>query len=682
MSARLHLLFMYPEEDFLGPASEEAYWRLAGEVSAAAAGIYTELALHAEALSGKLQRAVAAQTTPVRIAPLRPRANDAFTIAVLGAGRWDKAFDRLPAIVAATHARDPSVRFVIQAPAAAAGLGAPRDALGAMAGVALLPPSLDDAAYEEALRDCAAVLLAYDKQRYRTRGSGVLVDALIGGRPIIATADTALAREMAQGAGLTGEDPESFAAAITAMRADYPRFSRRRRKRSGAPAGNAAQRAVIAGARGRRMRIAFHPAFTNADTFADRYWRAAHYLGPVAAHISSITMLSDLDAPDAPPDYLDPALRARAAPFREKLRVQPANTAPPPCDLLIVWDQACARDAPHAAEVSVLDPAMLHEGDLWIELGARIAPASAVARAETHGKLKAAIAAARADVVNLFGSGPSLGALDLDALTPGANVVCNSLVVNSALIERLKPAFIVAVDPIFHAGASRHAGAFREKLAEAMRASGAFFVAQERDAHIYAAALAEDVRARVISVPVRFGLAPNLDLDRRFHFTATRNVLTLAMLPLAAQLGCEVRCYGFDGRPATQRDIFWDYAPSAVMAPELAQQRQAHPGFFTLDYQDYYALHCGTVAAWIARMEQRGTIVRAGAPSHIPALAARGLPGVAPASTPSPAFAREIARAYRRRRLQAIYGAVLEAAWAPEWGKRALRGAVALARTG
>lgn len=136
------------------------------------------------------------------------------------------------------------------------------------------------------------------------------------------------------------------------------------------------------------------------------------------------------------------------------------------------------------------------------------------------------------------------------------------------------------------------------------------------------------------------------------------------------------------GRPATQRDVFWDYDPSAVMAPELAQQRQAHPDFFTLDYQDYYALHCGTVAAWIARMEQRGTIVRAGAPSHIPALAARGLPGVAPASTPSPAFAREIARAYRRRRLQAIYGAVLEAAWAPEWGKRALRGAVALARTG
>lgn len=428
------------------------------------------------------------------------------------------------------------------------------------------------------------------------------------------------------------------------------------------------------------MKILFHPPFTDRETFADRYWRAVHYLGPAAARISELVMLSDLPIPSAPPEYLDPTLPAREAPLREKLNLAPANAAPPTCDMVIVWDQARAHDAPSAPETHVLDPAMLHEGDLWIELGARLAPVAAQTRVETHRTLMAALTRARSEVVNLFGSGPSLASLDLGALASGVNVVCNSLIVNDGLMQRLKPGFIVAVDPIFHAGASRHAGAFRKKLAAALRGGDALFIAQERDAHIYHAALPEDVRARVIPVPVRFGLEPNLDLARRFQFTATRNVLTLAMLPLAAHLGGEVRCYGFDGRPEGERETFWAYDPGSVLAPELAQQRQAHPGFFTLDYQDYYALHCGTVAAWIARMEQRGVSVRAGSRSHIPAFGARVMPSVAPAPTASSNFKREIARAYARRQAQAIYGAMLEAAWAPGWMKRTLRGAVAMAR--
>lgn len=224
LNARLHLLFMYPDDEFLGPATQAAYWRLASEVAADAAGVYAELAAHAETLSGKLQRPVTVQTTPVRIAHVPAAQAQDFTVAVLGAGRWDKAFDLLPAIVAASLVRDPEVRFVIQAPAPNAGLNAPLKALCAMRGVAILPPVLDAAVYDAALRDCAVVLLAYDKQRYQARGSGVLVDALIGGRPVIATEDTALANAMAPGAGLTGRDPESFAAAIAAMHADYPRF--------------------------------------------------------------------------------------------------------------------------------------------------------------------------------------------------------------------------------------------------------------------------------------------------------------------------------------------------------------------------------------------------------------------------------------------------------------------------
>ena len=221
LPARLHLLFMYPDEEFLGPATRAAYWRLAGEVSASAAGVYAELEAHADVLRIKLQSDVAVQSTPVRIAQLAPRQSEDFTVAVLGAGRWDKAFDLLPAIVNATHALDAGIRFIIQAPAPNAGLDAPLNALRAMAGVMLLPSVLSDEAYEATLRDSALVLLAYDKERYRARGSGVLMDALIGGRPIVATEGTALASAIASGAGGAGRDPESFAAAIAGLRANY-----------------------------------------------------------------------------------------------------------------------------------------------------------------------------------------------------------------------------------------------------------------------------------------------------------------------------------------------------------------------------------------------------------------------------------------------------------------------------
>lgn len=221
---RLHVLFMYPEEDFVAAPVESAYWRLAREVVDIAVDVYAELAAHADALGAALGRTVAVQMTPARLTPLAPSQASDFVVAVLGAGRWDKGFDALPAIAAATHARDPAVRFHIQAPTRDAGLGAPLRDLRTMANVKLLPALLSDADYEHVLRDAGVVLLAYDKQRYRARGSGVLVDALIGGRPIIATEGTALARAAAGAASLTGVDAPSFASAIVEMRTHHPRF--------------------------------------------------------------------------------------------------------------------------------------------------------------------------------------------------------------------------------------------------------------------------------------------------------------------------------------------------------------------------------------------------------------------------------------------------------------------------
>src|SRR5690606_22386384 len=55
--------------------------------------------------------------------------------------------------------------------------------------------------------------------------------------------------------------------------------------------------------------------------------------------------------------------------------------------------------------------------------------------------------------------------------------------------------------------------------------------------------------------------------------------------------------------------------------------RDVHPGFFAIDYNDYYLKHCELLAQQLDEGEARGKRFVCMAPSHIPALAARTRPG-------------------------------------------------------
>jgi glycosyltransferase involved in cell wall biosynthesis len=222
---RLHLVFMYPEEDFAVGAAEAPYWAIARDVAQAAFGVYTELDLHADALAGALGRKVDTQILPARLEPPQGcSCTEGFTVAVLGAGRWDKGFDALPAIAAATAERAGDIVFRIQGPAAGAGLEKAASMLAEMNNVTVLAPDLSEADYEAELARCHAALLAYDQRRYRRRNSAFLVDAQVAGRPIICTRGAALERAIAYGNGLSAETPQEFAAALVAMKAGYGEF--------------------------------------------------------------------------------------------------------------------------------------------------------------------------------------------------------------------------------------------------------------------------------------------------------------------------------------------------------------------------------------------------------------------------------------------------------------------------
>lgn len=222
---RLHLVFMYPEQDYLGPRTTLAHDKIVRDMLAwpNPPALYAELEEHATDLEARYGVSVSHQILPYRAKPSAEAAwrEGAFTVAVLGAGRADKAFWLLPEVVSATHARDTSVQFRIQRPAPNAGLADAARQLERRAGVTLLPPYLEDAAYEAELQRAHVVLLAYDTAAYARRGSGVFLDAVMFARPLVCVSDTALARAL-RGNGVIGQGPVGLAQAIvTAHRCHF-----------------------------------------------------------------------------------------------------------------------------------------------------------------------------------------------------------------------------------------------------------------------------------------------------------------------------------------------------------------------------------------------------------------------------------------------------------------------------
>lgn len=219
IGVRLHLVFMYPEEDFVGPRTDPAYWTIVRDCAAAGAKLYAELDLHAAAIAARTGASVTTQTTPVRLSQLPPPPEGPFTVAVLGAGRWDKAFDALPAIVAASA---PALAFRIQRPVPGVGLERYTRQLAAEPNVTVLPHDLSSARFEAELARAHVFLLAYDQKRYALRNSGVLVDALVGGRPFVCTEGTALARGIIDGNGIAAEGVSGIAMALSNAMETYP----------------------------------------------------------------------------------------------------------------------------------------------------------------------------------------------------------------------------------------------------------------------------------------------------------------------------------------------------------------------------------------------------------------------------------------------------------------------------
>lgn len=145
------------------------------------------------------------------------------TATYLGNARTEKGFHYLPEAVDAlrsSHIEAGRLRFVIQANANLSleddiiARGRRRLRRYASEQVELIDSALDVPGFHERLFEADIILLPYQAEHYRKRSSGILVQALVAGRPVVVPSGTWLSDCAPPESSVTFDDPGDLANAI------------------------------------------------------------------------------------------------------------------------------------------------------------------------------------------------------------------------------------------------------------------------------------------------------------------------------------------------------------------------------------------------------------------------------------------------------------------------------------
>ena len=390
--------------------------------------------------------------------------------------------------------------------------------------------------------------------------------------------------------------------------------------------------------------LLYVPGFHSQEDLQDQYCRMLWYVHPVLADLTSIRVATTFTPCRAfpLPSYADPALVPLAADFQGRVEYFNAED-------LAAWEHALAEAhillqwngvSPNKQLAALIQTALAkkthyridrhryrHEGSRYISLSHDQNPTAADdlrASQQVFARMLDDLGQQHKGYV--FGTGPSLGQVQGMDLSDGVSIACNSMVKNTALLAHLRPRIIAMADPIFHAGFSSYAGAFRQHLYTALDAYDSYLVVPFRDYKLYHHYLPERFRQRLIGIPLQTADEPHLDLTRAFHVTSTKNILTLLLLPLACTLFTEIGIAGCDGRKLEDNQYFWEHHTESQINDEMAQIQKAHPSFFAIDYNDYYLEHLTTLERWLLAGEEKGCRFTNLTPSYIPCLVSRSAP--------------------------------------------------------
>lgn len=224
----------------------------------------------------------------------------------------------------------------------------------------------------------------------------------------------------------------------------------------------------------------------------------------------------------------------------------------------------------------------------------------------------------------VFATGPSIEDFKKYDYTGSLNIYCNSTILNSGLLTVAPPLVLTFADPIFHFGASDYAETFRASCIAFMRANSDCVILIPMKYYALAMALFSDFKQRIIGIPFTKNKPINFEITRdNFYTYTTANILTLSLLPVATTFSKNVRLIGCDGREVTDDGYFWGHGNSVQLNDKMKIIQRAHPGFFDIDYNEYYFEHCHNLSRMLMMAESQGWQFSHLGDSFIPALAAR-----------------------------------------------------------
>ena len=396
-------------------------------------------------------------------------------------------------------------------------------------------------------------------------------------------------------------------------------------------------------------KVFIYPALLNLEDIDNVVCRLAWYFKPYLSKIDSIHFTSRralVDAAKLAPQ-LDPLVAGDLAAVKAKIKLldhedfaAAISEVDLARDLLLIWDETAENNAPAPVKAAIkalgakqglyrVDPLRTRmEGSFYLWAGLNRYADRAALLEVNHARMRAMVAdIGQHEKAYVFGSGPTLSDfVEGHDFSDGICVISNSIVKNRDIIAATRPRIITAADPLYHAGCSGYAGAFRDELIQALRETGAWFVCPMRDFAIYDTFLPVDLRSRIIGVPFDKEGAPPSNLAETFYLKPYPNVLTLALLPIAASIARKIEIVGCDGRNLTDDSFFWSHDKKAQFNDKMSEIQAAHPAFFAIDYNDYYTDHCRDVEEVLTALEAAGKVIETATPSMIPALRMREAP--------------------------------------------------------
>ena len=227
--------------------------------------------------------------------------------------------------------------------------------------------------------------------------------------------------------------------------------------------------------------------------------------------------------------------------------------------------------------------------------------------------------------VSAFGNGPSLAKVVDSHFDPGATVraVCNSTIGDEAALDHLKPELMFCGDPVQHCGVSMYAGRFRQDLARAMTTPNRVLFTQLGYVPYFRTVVAPEARDRIIGIGNDRRRGFNIDLTAEYITTATANIFTMLVLPIAFTISKAIDIYGCDGMPFAAATKPWSHANEDDYMGKMSVTHRVHSGFWQRNYEEEFWSYCRDMEDILGQAEKAGVQVAARTPSYVPALAKR-----------------------------------------------------------